>query len=74
MFYVNNEFWTTLQNGPSFQGTHLCDYMVLAHDLWGEQRSWRLNHLPMDSHLINHGCVMEPPLIPQRTRFGELLG
>ena len=48
--------------------------MVLAPDLWGEQRSWRLNHLLMASHLINHGCVMEPPLIPQRTRFGEFLG
>ena len=47
---------------------------VLAPDLWGKERSWRLNHLPMASHLISHGCHMEPPLIPQRTRFGELLG
>ena len=30
-------------------------------DLWGGERDWRLNWLPMAKDLINHACVMKPP-------------
>ena len=36
---------------------------VPASDLWGGERGWKLNQLPMTNDLINYAYVMKPPYV-----------
>ena len=64
--YVNEVFWGPhLRMGLVAKETkHVIRGLALSFqtpNLWGGERSWRLNQSPVANELINHAYVTKPP-------------